>query len=204
MELDSRMESLTSWLCQRAGLSKVELVPLTKDASMRHYYRIHIRGSSYIVMDAPPPNENVKTFVQIAHALREMDLRVPEIFEANLEMGFLLLTDMGDTTFLKALNTSNANELYDSALESLAVLQSCQFVDGYQVPTFNAEWMWREWSWYKEWFLERWLQLDYHTVQNDLDQCYKQLVDVATSQPQVFMHRDFHSANLMFLKDQQT
>lgn len=199
-----RQESLKSWLCQSAGVPSIVLQPLKGDASSRLYYRIYVRGLSYVVMDAPPPNENVATFVLIAQALREIGLQVPEIFEADLKQGFLLLTDMGDSTYLNALNSANSDLLYDSALDALSVLQACQFVDGYQVPPFTADFMWQEWAWHKEWFLERWLGLDYHTVQGELDHCYDQLVHAAINQPQVFMHRDYHSANLMVLKDHQT
>jgi hypothetical protein len=111
---------------------------------------------------------------------------------------------MGNDTYLNALNSVNADTLYNGALDSLSILQTCQYVDSYQVPPFTADFMLQEWIWHKEWFLERWLDLDYHIAKRDLDHCYNQLIHSAVNQPQVFMHRDFHSGNLMVLKDNQT
>lgn len=202
-EQAQRETLLANWLAARAGVSTVVMKPIPGDASLRRYFRVEIRGDSFIAMDAPPTHENCTPFIAIAKALREIGLCTPDILEADLESGFLLLTDFGDATYLKTLNAQNANNLYQRALEALTLLQTCHFVDGHTIPPFTADFMRKEWAWHKEWFLEKWLGVDYHLHETALDHCYELLVQSAISQPQVFMHRDYHSANLMVLPENE-
>ena len=115
---------------------------------------------SFIAMDAPPAQENCQPFVAIAKALRGLGLNTPDIIAADIEQGFLLLTDFGDLTYLKALTHDNADQLYQRALVALAELASvagrCQ--TGH-VPLFTRDFMWQEWAWHKEWFLDKLLGL---------------------------------------------
>lgn len=196
-----RQQLLLAWLEANAGVHPIEMQAMPGDASLRRYFRIHIRGESFVVMDASPEHENCRPFVAIAKALCEIGLNAPDILEADLERGFLLLTDFGDHTFLNSLNINNADPLYRKALEALALLQTCRFVDGHTIPPFTADFMRKEWAWHKEWFLDKWLGVDYRAQEKELDACYELLVQSAVSQPQVFMHRDYHSANLMVLPD---
>jgi aminoglycoside/choline kinase family phosphotransferase len=174
------------------------------DASFRRYFRITTPKGSYVAMDAPPPRENCRPFVAIANALRSMKLQTPDIIAADLDKGFLLLTDFGDDTYLKTSREDNANQLYHAALDALFVLQTCRQVEGVTIPPFTAEFMHQEWAWHKEWFLDKLLgqSLSLHQEQL-LDQCMDAVIESAASQPQVFMHRDYHSANLMVLPNNQ-
>lgn len=200
---DERKDALLEWL-KKCALPVSSIEAMAGDASFRRYFRVQINHHSYVVMDALPSHEPCHSFVQIAYALRDIGLNAPEVIQSNLEHGFLLLTDYGDTTFLKALtqDKSMAMPLYSTALKALAVLQNCRHVRGYELPAFDEGWLAREWAWHKEWFLGQFLGLA--AIENEalLDAEYDQLIDTAISQPQVFMHRDFHSANLMVLPNE--
>jgi aminoglycoside/choline kinase family phosphotransferase len=196
----ARKTELTTWLSQLPGLSSAELTPIAGDASFRRYYRVQTRTHTYVAMDAPPTLEKSLPFVAIAYALKNVGLNTPEIFAADLDHGFLLLTDFGDRTYLNTLKPDNADHLYGKALDALAVLQTCEGAVGYTVPPFTASFMQQEWMWHQEWVFDQWLgcPLD-GSVLVELTMVYDALVQSALEQPQVFMHRDFHAGNLMVL-----
>lgn len=190
---DKRKKALEHWLNTECRIPSFVLQPMMGDASMRRYFRLTVQDQSYVVMDAPPPQENVRPFIAVAAALRQLAVQTPEIMHADKEQGFLLLTDFGDATYLKTLVPDNADELYARALKTLAIIQSCKA----EVPPFTADFMHKEWTWHKEWVLEKWLGLSMPSA--EVDACYECIVESAINQPQVFMHRDYHSANLMVL-----
>jgi aminoglycoside/choline kinase family phosphotransferase len=193
-----RKLKLENWL-SNVCLDGYQIVAMPGDASFRHYYRITTPKASYVAMDAPPP-ENCQPFVAIAETLRGMGLQAPAVLESDIEHGFLLLTDLGDVTYLKALREQPvlADDLYQRALSALAVMQDCRTVPGHTLKPFGRDWMTREWAWHQEWFVEKWLALPM-PQQPALHSCYEKLIESAEKQPQVFMHRDYHSANLMVL-----
>lgn len=200
--MDTRAQALQQWLIKECNLPVADMHALPGDASFRRYFRIRIAEASYIAMDAPPPGENCLPFIAIAQALRELNLSAPEIVASDVAQGFLLLTDFGDRVLLKVLNASNAEALYGKALDALAVLQTCRTVGNWDVPAFTQEFMRRELLLFKEWFLERHLQLALsNETEHQLIACFDFLAQSAANQPQVFMHRDYHSANLMVLPD---
>lgn len=196
LKADERQKNLEAWLksCVQSLMS-IETMP--GDASFRRYFRVHSKTTSWVAMDAPPPRENCRPYIAIAKALRAMGLQTPDIIEADVERGFLLLTDFGDMTYLKALNTKNADLLYGCALNALSILQGCPVVPHHVLPFFTAEFMQQEWAWHKEWFLDKLLGLSLAQEEKALDVAFTHLVEIAIQQPQVFMHRDYHSANLM-------
>lgn len=199
-----RKSQLQTWVATTTGLSSTEWQALPHDASFRRYFRFFSGEHSFIVMDAPPPQENCAPFVAVARALQQLNLNVPDIIAENIAQGFLLLSDLGDTTYLQALTAENADSLYQQALRELAILQTCHTRTKITVPAFTAEWMQQEWSWHKEWFAQKLLHQETLADESALDHCYAAIVQMAANQPQVFMHRDFHSANLMVLPNQQT
>lgn len=197
--LDSRKLRFNLWLSEECGLSSPVVNQLPGDASFRRYYRVSSLDRTFIAMDAPPP-ETCESFVAISKTLARTGLRTPEVYVADLQHGFLLLTDFGDETLLRILNTNNANQLYRRALTALATLQSCREVPGREMAPFDADFIWKEWAWHQEWFTEKWLGVSLSANdKKQLDDCYQLLVANAVNQPQVFMHRDYHSANLMHL-----
>lgn len=195
-----RKTELTQWVHDLPGMKHATLRPITGDASFRRYYRAELPGERYIVMDAPPPHENTLPFVAVGYALHSLGLHVPEVFAADIDRGFLLLTDFGDTTYLKALNPQNADHLYGQALDALAVLQGCAGTRGHTVPPFDAAFMMQEWQWHQEWVLDQWLHCGLRAEEAvGVNAAYAALVHSAVEQPQVFMHRDYHAGNLMVL-----
>jgi N-acetylmuramate 1-kinase len=197
---DLRVHDLVAWL-KKFSPDFNRICPMPAAASTRRYFRVTLGNQVFVAMDANPSTENCHTFIAIANQLRCMGILTPEIVATNLEQGFLLLSDFGDMTYLKALTPDNANQLYSSACETLSILQACSSIPNLTLPHFNANWMWQEWAWHKEWFLEKYLKLSYSDHAAELEQCFSQIVDNVMTQPQVCMHRDYHSANLMLLPE---
>jgi aminoglycoside/choline kinase family phosphotransferase len=202
--MDQRQQALEQWLAAECDLASYQMRALPGDASFRRYFRLQSAGSTMIAMDAPPERENCRPFVAIASSLRDKNLCAPEVIASDFAQGFLLLTDFGDRLYLKELNSNNASELYSTALDTLAVLQTCQNVPGWKLPNFTADFMYQELQIFKEWFLLRYLNLSLTPEQETmLSEFFYFLANSASTQTQVFMHRDFHSANLMCLPDRQ-
>lgn len=200
--MSERKNALEYWIKHDCGLDFNILQPMVGDASFRRYFRIHTASGSYVAMDAKPPQEDCSPYIAVAKDLRHLGLQVPEIIFAAEDQGFLLMTDFGDLTYLKALNEQNAEALYMKALAALSLLQSCSKVYHRAPPLFDSAWMWQEWNLCKEWLLAKWLNLSFHADEEKLDSCYEKLIASAIQQPQVFIHRDYHSANLMVIPDQ--
>jgi aminoglycoside/choline kinase family phosphotransferase len=197
----ARKNRLLNWLATTCGLTSFSLQTMPGDASFRYYFRVVTPTETFVVMDAEREQASCLYYVAIAKALRELGVLAPDIIKADLEQGFLLMTDLGELTYLKALTIENADLLYRHALLTLALLQSCRHVANITVPAFSADFMLQEWAWFKEWFLIKLLKLSLPAAERELDQCYQLLIESALEQPQVFMHRDYHAANLMVLPD---
>lgn len=192
--------SLQQWLSQHFGSAEFSLIPLAGDASFRRYYRVAFAGKTYVAMDASEEREKCPQFVKIAHALRECQVTTPEIFAENLEAGFLLLSDFGDDLFLKKVTPENASRYYQLALQSLAKISQCTHVKNYSLPLFTEAFMREELLLFQEFFLEKYLKLSLSaTTKQMLKEAFALIAKKCAEQPQVFMHRDYHSANLMVL-----
>lgn len=200
---DSRTAQLISWLKDDCALTFQQLQALAGDASMRRYFRVLNDQQSYVVMDAPPAFENCANFIAVSRALSSIGLNTPQIIHQNIAAGFLLLDDFGDATYLKILNASNADQLYGKAIEALIKIQGCKNIPGRETPIFSQEFMQREWGWHKEWFLSRFLLLPISRVEHELDAAFHLLSAEISQQPYLFMHRDYHSANLMYLANRE-
>lgn len=185
-------DGFADWLTNECGLTHYQIIPLAGDASFRCYFRIQCEDKSYIAMDASAERASCVPYVAIADALRQEGLVTPAILVRDLDRGWLLISDFGDQLYLNALTTQNAKALYEKALDALLTLQHCS----YPAPDFTAERMRQELDLFKEWFLEKHLGLH---VGDQLNSCFDFLANAAALQPQVFMHRDYHSANLMVL-----
>ena len=202
--MNDRQQLLSGWLKKNNNLIEPSLHLLAGDASFRRYFRIYQPAGSFIAMDAPPEKENCVPYVAIARALRSHGLLTPDIIAEDVPQGFLLLTDFGDRLLLNELNADNVEVLYIQALNALAVLQSCPEVTGWQVPPFTIDFMHKELKLFQEWYLKNYLSLALSAAtEKMLDELFLFLAQTAASQPQVFMHRDYHSANLMVLPNNQ-
>ena len=196
--MPERLQELNNWLVNQLDFGEYEIAPASSDASFRRYFRVSRDGKNLITMDAPPDKEDCGPFIRIGHAMREMGLNVPEILAENIEQGFLLLGDLGSLSYLEQLNQDTVEQLYADAIGALVTLQ----VRGrnYQAlfPHYDRALLMAEMALFREWFLSRHLGIDLTVEQNQiLDQAFDFLAQSALEQPQVCVHRDYHSRNLM-------
>ena len=195
--MNTRLQSMRSWL-KRMGYQDYRLDPASADASFRAYWRLVVRQESFIIMDAPPDKEPCADFIRVACKLRDAGLSAPEIIDCDLVQGFLLLTDFGDQDYLSALDQDNLPRLYGDALDALHVMQARIGSD--DLPDYDEALLRREMALFHDWFLQRLLQIELTpTQQAGWKKINRILVDNALMQPQVFVHRDYHSRNLMRL-----
>lgn len=197
--MSKRYESLKHWLSEILETSDFELKPASEDASFRSYYRLFLQDKTFIVMDAPPPQEDCKPFVKVTNALLACETNVPTIHNLDLDQGFLLLDDFGDDLYLDKLNSSSANKLYSDAISALAGFQTLAEVK--ELDDYNEPLLRREMRLFTEWLLGKHLKVELSNAQtNSMALLFDTLVDNAQQQPQTFVHRDFHSRNLMITK----
>ena len=197
---DARLAELQDWLNGIDLVAGSDIVPASEDASFRRYFRLNTADKSYIVMDAPPEQEDSRPFVRVAGDLEAMGLNAPRIVEGNLDKGFLLLTDLGSVHYLEELrrNPGAAPELYSVAIDALVRLQDRGAAYQATLPPYDEALLRFELSLFHDWLCERHLGLEF----DDRDERHWQqlcdlLVGNALDQPQVFVHRDYHSRNLM-------
>ncbi len=194
--------TLQHWLAS-CHLTEYEVDALPSDASFRRYFRLRRGEQSYIVMDASSERTSCLPFVAIANALRAHQLHTPDIIASDFLAGFLLISDFGDRLFLHQLNHANKTERYTLAIDALILLQRCQEVSGWPLPVFTEQFMRDELRLFQDWFLTKqmgWVPST--TLQHQLNRVFDYLAASAAKQPRVFMHRDYHSANLMLLPDE--
>ncbi len=202
--MDKRLYDLEQWLIKDCNLGSFSLRSLPGDASFRRYFRVKTNQSNYIAMDAPKATENCHSYIAIAQAFRNIGLHTPIIIKSCLEQGFLLITDFGDALYLKKLTPINAEYLYGRALDALSVLQNCREIPGYSLPLFTPELMRQELELFKEWFLAKHKGIILTApLEKQLALTFDFLIQSAAQQYQVCMHRDFHSANLMVLANDE-
>lgn len=197
---DPRLQALASWLLTQPQTASAQLRPASGDASFRRYFRLHHADGTLIAMDAPPERENVDAFVRIQRLLADAGLRVPHIHACDSQQGFMLLQDLGMTSYLDALQDDNAAILYAAALDSIAQMQS-RITALDTLPCYDEALLRREIGVFGEWCLERWLGLTDIRQNAALERTWTLLTDSALEQPRVFVHRDFHSRNLMISPD---
>jgi aminoglycoside/choline kinase family phosphotransferase len=196
---DSRLANLTQWVIGDLGFAGASIAPASADASFRRYFRVTRGADTYIVMDAPPDKEDSGPFVKVARLLGGMNLNVPMILARDMDRGFLLLSDLGSRQYLDALPEEDAaDRLYADALDSLRVMQIGDPRASQGLPRYDRPLLMREMQLTPEWFLQRHLGFSIDAAERAmLDQLFGSLADAALSQPAVFVHRDYHSRNLL-------
>jgi len=151
---------------------------------------------SLIAMDAPPDKESCEPFVRVAGLFGEAGVNVPVIHAQDLAQGFLLLSDLGDTTYLAALDERSAGVLYGHALDALVRIQLASRPAA--LPDYDRELLERELRLFPDWYVARQLRRELSAVQaTALDRSFSAILDNNLSQPRVYVHRDYHSRNLM-------
>ncbi len=199
MTLDKRATELLSWLENDLSLTIDTFESASSDASFRRYFRATHPKGTYVVMDAPPDKENTEPFIRIAKLLKESDVNVPAIYHINSTQGFLLLEDFGAVCLLDQLNVNNAQKLYLNAFDELFKLQTNLSPKASKLPAYDAPLLTQELSLFYDWFSEQLIgQTIPDTVKQNLNDL---LIESALAQPQVCVHRDYHSRNLMLLED---
>jgi aminoglycoside/choline kinase family phosphotransferase len=196
METTSRAQARLDWTRQALGDPAATLERASADASFRSYWRTTSGGRSRIVMDAPPDREDLGPWLDIAGRLVGAGLLAPEVEAVDAAQGFILMSDLGDRLYLPALDESSADPLYADAMDALLRMQ--RGVDAGDLPPYDEARLVAEMELMPTWFLQRHLGLDPSCAQWDaVEQPFRALVDSATRQEQVFVHRDYHSRNLL-------
>ncbi|MGE3318910.1 MAG: aminoglycoside phosphotransferase family protein [Candidatus Berkiella sp.] len=191
------------WISEALGTEHFQINPLKGDASFRSYYRVHHADKSYIAMLAPPDKEKTDMFVAIAKSWKTYGLLVPTVWAWQPQQGFVLLSDFGDTLLLNALDKQSAPGYYAKAMQSLLPLQRAKPVD-FQLPAFAGAHTANELGLFNEWFVEKLLGLSLKPGEQELIQTvFNDLALCVQEQPQVVIHRDYHSRNLMVLPDER-
>lgn len=198
---DPRLTQIQEWLSAPHVIPTIltSMRPASTDASFRRYFRIDTTtGGTLIVMDAPPPQEEVRSFIQIAALFSAIGLSVPQILAQDIERGFLLLSDLGSTTYLQLLNEHNAQTLYMDAIDALILLQTKSQPN--VLPEYDRAFLLRELHLFREWYLHQHLNVTLTNQQSmELNKVFDTLLANNLAQPQVYVHRDYHSRNLMVL-----
>ena len=200
-----RQQLLQDWLNTLPGYSFSDVVSASADASFRRYFRSADKnsGKSYVIMDAPPEKEDCEPFIRIAKMLRSTGVNAPEIIAQDLTQGFLLLTDLGDQQYLSHLNERQAETLYSDAVSALIHMQNIKPEAMKELPVYDAQRLRDEMELFEEWYLNRHLDVQLSDQQKTtLVATFDLLIKSALEQPQTFVHRDYHSRNLMLLQKQ--
>lgn len=195
MNSDPRLTQLHEWIKENLGNIEYSLDAVSGDASFRRYFRLITPHAQFIAVDSPPDKESNDAFVNVTHLLGAEGLPVPHIHYSSLDFGFFLLSDLGDDLLLNSLTTENAEILYQKALNALILIQKTEATS---LPIYDENLLAQEMELFREWFLIKQLKLQINNNDNTLlSDTFKCLIKNATEQPQVFVHRDYHSRNLM-------
>lgn len=198
MNNDPRLQQLKRWLSDVLHSDDFQIKPASADASFRRYFRVSYQQQSRIVMDAPPDKEDCRPFINIARLIEQSAVHAPHIYEADVEQGFMLLSDLGSTAYLDKLNTETVGSLYTDALNALHKMQTIQA----DLPLYDDALLQTEMDLFNDWFLKRHLNIQINSQESSqLQKLFNHLIQSAKEQTQVFVHRDYHSRNLMITDD---
>ena len=191
---------MQGWIDSIDAIAGHTAAPASDDASFRRYFRLHAAPDSFIVMDAPPAKEDCLPFIRVAGYLEAMQLNAPRVVEANLVDGFLLLSDLGTRLYLDALlqDRGEAKRLYTDAISALLTMQRRGTAFQALLPPYDETLLRFELSLFHDWLCGKHLGLSFSETDEQLwRECCDLLTENALHQPQVFVHRDYHSRNLM-------
>jgi N-acetylmuramate 1-kinase len=191
-----RYALLENWLETRMSGEAYAITPASSDASFRRYFRVSVRDSTQIIMDAPPDKEDCRPFIRVAGLMRTAGLNVPEILASDLQQGFLLLTDLGSVTYLKALEGDNPHALFLDAIDALVTWQLATRAD--ELPPYDEALLRRELNLFPDWYVAKHLKLELSATQRQrLEDVFLLILKNNLAQPTVYVHRDFMPRNLM-------
>jgi aminoglycoside/choline kinase family phosphotransferase len=201
-QADARLALIDEWLARDLKLSPQRLEPASSDASFRRYFRAFTARGTYVVMDAPPAHEDVRPYLNVSRMLEALGVHVPHVHEVDTARGLLLIEDLGSTLYLARLAAGDDPEpLYGDALDVLALVQAEGAAAAAQLDPYDRAPLEREMALMPEWFCTRHLGLELSQEERGIvADAGEFLVRAALAQPQVFVHRDYHSRNLMRLE----
>jgi aminoglycoside/choline kinase family phosphotransferase len=198
---DTRLPLLRAWIAGAIGTSAFTLAPASADASFRRYFRVTPPSpwhgeATLIAMDAPPPMENCGPFVKVAEMLLEAGVHAPRVLAKDLSRGFLLLTDLGTTTYLSALTQDNADRLFGDATDALVRWQLATKPG--VLPPYDEALLRRELELFPDWYVARHLGQSLTPGERaDLERVFAAILANNLAQPRVYVHRDYMPRNLM-------
>jgi aminoglycoside/choline kinase family phosphotransferase len=192
-----RQAQINSWLASLWPGRRFALTAASADASFRRYFRATLDdGSTRIVMDAPPANEDCRPWLHVQQLFQAAGVHVPEVLAQDLERGFLLLSDLGGSTYLQVLDADNAVPLYADAIAALISIQRASRPG--VLPDYDATLLRRELDLFPEWYLARHHRMELTEAERQgLESVFARILAVNLAEPRVFVHRDYHSRNLM-------
>lgn len=205
-QTDIRIQALRTWVEQILDLRGIELRPLGGDAGFRRYFRFDPKAAqsnttqNWLAVDAPPATEDSKRFVDLAVLLSESGVRVPAIKAVDIEQGFLLVEDLGDQLVYNIINLANADAIYPQANQLIAQIQTISPPNW--LEEYDRTFLTREMQLCSDWFIEKLLCYSLNDQEKiQLEKVFSLMADSAIEQPQVLVHRDFHSRNLLVCDD---
>lgn len=191
-----RQQQLAAWLHSLFPGQDFALSPASADASFRRYFRAAFADRTLIVMDAPPQHEDCKPFLHVGKLFEDAGTHVPHVHAQDLTQGFLLLSDLGNTTYLQALDKDNAKQLYGAATDALIKIQLASKPN--ELPPYDEALLSRELDLFPEWYVAKHLGITLTDKQQaKLEEVFRRILANNLAQPRVYVHRDYHSRNLM-------
>jgi aminoglycoside/choline kinase family phosphotransferase len=196
-----RQKQLAEWLHSLYPDEQFTLAPASADASFRRYFRATFAGGRTLVaMDAPPQHEDCRPFLHVAKLFEDAGTHVPHVYAQDLVQGFLLLSDLGNTTYLQALTAANARDLYGAATDALLKIQLASRDN--ELPPYDEALLLREMRLFPEWYIAKHLDVTLSDAQNaKLETVLARIIANNLAQPRVYVHRDYHSRNLMLVEE---
>ncbi len=217
--MTQRIEQIKQWLGNDYQADIFSFEPASTDASFRRYFRVKFHNSvfeqppqqSFIVMDAPPDKEAITPFIDIDRQIEQVGVNVPHIYAINRADGFILMSDLGNTPYLKLLCSEPDEEwekrLYSDAMSALLIMQRGIHADSFvamdtQLQNYDSTLLRQEMQLLPDWYAKVHCQQQLSEADESiLEQAMTCLIDSALEQPQVFVHRDYHSRNLMYVQE---
>jgi hypothetical protein len=201
LQIDIRLEALRTWLGQHFFLGRpFSLAPASADASFRRYFRVTCENKTWVAMDAPPTQEDCRPFIAVAKLMLAAQLNVPQVLDQDLDQGFLLLSDLGKTTYLSALSSQPPEKLFSDATRALIQWQLASRPQS--LPPYHRDLLLREMDLFPHWYIGKHLNISLNPTEVEALNCvFETLILSALEQPYVFVHRDFMPRNLMVCED---
>ena len=201
--MENSLSALLQWTQQRLNNPSITLQPLPEDASQRRYYRVGNDDKCLVAVDASAERAEIPAFLAVDVAMRQLGLQVPDIYTVEPSNGFLLVSDFGDRVLLHQLNSASVNDYYQQAYQDLLKMQTLGQINNYAVPDYDHDLIKREWEIFVHWFLQQYKNVNLSLYTDLLENIFNLLIFNMQQQPQVFIHRDYHSRNLMILSNEQ-